>query len=76
MLVRFKYIIEKINDLGTYGNTIVEKLNNNIIYLIGLDIKNGLMKISMDKKNEYQQIFHVYVPPRGQLGGGQKQGCK
>ena len=76
MLVRFKYIIEKINDLGTYGNTIVEKLNNNIIYLIGLDIKNGLMKISMDKKNEYQQIFHVYVPTRGQLGRGPKQGCK
>ena len=31
-------------------HTIVEKLNNNIIYLIGLDIENGLMKIFMDKK--------------------------
>ena len=49
MLVWFKWIIEKSTDLGSYGNTIVEKLNNNIIYLIGLDIENGLMKIFMDK---------------------------
>ena len=29
-------------------HTIVERLNNNVIYLIGLDIENGLMKILMD----------------------------
>ena len=32
-------------------DTIVEKLNNNFIYLIGLDIENSLTKILMDKKN-------------------------
>ena len=55
-------------------HTIVEKLNNNFIYLIGLDIENSLTKILMDKKTN-TNIFHVYVPLRGQLGRGPKQGC-
>ena len=31
-------------------HTIVEKLNNNVMHLIGIEIENGLMKILMDKK--------------------------
>ena len=50
MLVRFKYINEKVLIQVPMGiHNIVEKLNNNVIYLIGLDIENGLMKILMDK---------------------------
>ena len=55
-------------------HTIVERLNNNFIYLIGLDIENGLVKIFMEKKR-ILIFFHVYVPLRGQLGRGPKQGC-
>ena len=55
-------------------HTIVEKLNNNVIYLIGLDIENGLMKNLWIKKL-LPIFFHVYVPLRGQLGRGQKKGC-
>ena len=54
-------------------HTIVEELNNNVSYLIPLDIENGLMKIFMDKKL-ITIFFHVYVPLIGQLGRGPKQG--
>ena len=58
--------------MGIYN--IVEKLNNNVIYLIGIDIENGLTKILMDKK--IIPIFsHVYVPLRFQLDKVPKQGC-
>ena len=50
MLVWFKYSIEKVMIQVPMGiHTIVEELNNNVSYLIGLDIENVLMKILMDK---------------------------